>query len=142
MIYEENRGEDFKKGFLLVRYKYAWRAKFSNILKDGIEMFLKCLLELLFQSPELPFLKCSLIIILVFGISSRVLKLKSQLILEPHLIELVVSFQLCLSNKWLDMTSCSHQKIFVASLKSIGNRAEKKKIERGKFVFFSFCQIQ
>lgn len=35
------------------------------------------------------------------------------------------------------MTSCSHQKIFVASLSSIDNPAEKlKKIEGGKIVFF------
>lgn len=36
------------------------------------------------------------------------------------------------------MTSCSHQKIFVASLSSIDNPAEKlKKIEGGKIVFFA-----
>ena len=60
--------------------------------------------------------------------------------LEPHLID-SCQFSKCLSNKLLDMTSCSHHKIFVASLNSIDNPAEKKKkIERAKIDFlFAKC---
>ena len=56
--------------------------------------------------------------------------------LEPHLIN-SCQFSKCLSNKLLDMTSCSHHKIFVASLNSIDNPAEKKKrLREAKLISF------
>ena len=76
------------KRFLIVHFKYAWRAKFLFELKNITDIFLKYLSELLFLSPELPFWKCSYN---KFSIRDffKGLKLKSHAMFKPHLIDLL-----------------------------------------------------
>ena len=76
------------KRFLIVHFKYAWRANFLFELKNITEIFLKYLSELLFLSPELPFWKCSYS---KFSIRDffKGLKLNSHAMFKPRLIDLL-----------------------------------------------------